>query len=185
MLVNRIKGCMTVLLGVLPMLLGVALSSPVSSSEQDSPGSPARIEINGERYWYNKEFGRLRNLSETETEIVGEIRGKRGFMPFRVLKEEVTNPQAKSRALKLIVSDMVAWLKDGAPESKNYASAKLPVLTGEHFTDPLEWEKWYASNDDYLVWSEQIGRLIVDKEAKQAGIPAEQFRKSPTWKLSP
>lgn len=42
-------------------------------------------------------------------------------------------------------------------------------------------EHWWKENKDYLYWSEKDVHFVVDEEAKTAGIPTEEYRKTHPW----
>lgn len=44
-----------------------------------------------------------------------------------------------------------------------------------------QWEKWVNENVNYLYWSDEANQFIVDQEAKAAGVPTDQYRKTHLW----
>jgi hypothetical protein len=44
-----------------------------------------------------------------------------------------------------------------------------------------QWEKWVNENVFYLYWSDEANHFVIDEEAKTAGIPTEEYRKTHPW----
>jgi len=42
-------------------------------------------------------------------------------------------------------------------------------------------EEWWQENNDYLYWSDKENHFVVNEEAKKAGIPTEEYRKTHPW----
>jgi hypothetical protein len=68
-------------------LLAFSLVLVWGQQSQEGPAPSARIQIDGESYWYNEGFGRLRNLKEEDGKILGEFRGHHRFVSFWIPKE--------------------------------------------------------------------------------------------------
>lgn len=162
-------------------LLFIALMPTIICGHAKQDEEPP-TEITGESYWYNLGMERVLSSSETKNYIEGVIQARHTVSRFRVRKTQVADPASKSRGLKMVVEEMLAWLNT---TSKDFAKAKLNALTGEQFANAPDWEKWYRDNDPYLVWSDRRNHLIVDDEAKRARIPTEQFRKNHPWAENP
>jgi hypothetical protein len=43
------------------------------------------------------------------------------------------------------------------------------------------WENWWNENHDYLYWNEKYKLFEIDKEAKKAGTPTKEYRKTHPW----
>jgi hypothetical protein len=46
-----------------------------------------------------------------------------------------------------------------------------------------EYTYWWNTNGNYLYWSEEEDHFVVDEEAKAAGIPTEEYRKTHPWPI--
>jgi len=140
-------------------------------------------EIAPDSYWYNYALDRVISSSEKDGYIVGTIQARHALSRFRVRKDLAVKLEAKTRGYKLAVDELVSgWLSTSARE---FALTKLRAFTQENFEQTSDWEKWYRANNAYLVWSERRGKLIVDEEAKRAGVPTEEFRKKKPWPQLP
>jgi hypothetical protein len=54
--------------------------------------------------------------------------------------------------------------------------------TKEEKTKVVEqWGKWVNENVNYLYWSDGANQFVIDQEAKAAGIPTEEYRKTHPW----
>jgi hypothetical protein len=147
-------------------LLVFSLGSVWGQQPQEGAAVAPRTRIDGERYWYNEGFGRLRNLTEEDGKVLGEFRSHHGFVPFWISKTERDDSQAKTRGYKQMVKDMIAWVKDSNKEAKEYATRRLGELTGESFESPNEWQQWYQRHANELVWSDEKHKFITEQKEK-------------------
>ncbi|MFC1524966.1 HEAT repeat domain-containing protein [Planctomycetota bacterium] len=49
------------------------------------------------------------------------------------------------------------------------------------FGDIAKWQKWIDENYDYICWSNEKDYFVIDQEAKTAGIPTDEYRKTHPW----
>jgi hypothetical protein len=143
------------------LLLASSLVSARGQQSKEEPAETTRVRIDGENYWYNEGFGRLRNLKEDNGKVLGEFHGHHGFVPFWISKEERNDSRAKTNGYKQMVKDRIAWLQDSNKEAKEYAVRRLNELTGESFERPEEWQQWYQGHASELAWSDEKHKFGV------------------------
>ncbi|MFA5795120.1 MAG: HEAT repeat domain-containing protein [Candidatus Brocadiia bacterium] len=77
------------------------------------------------------------------------------------------------------------WIKNR--KAAQYLTRMIGVLDWCDITNGIDKEKinrlelWWNTNNQYLYWSEKEGHFVVDQEAKAAGIPTEEYRKTHPW----
>ncbi|MFC1524962.1 HEAT repeat domain-containing protein [Planctomycetota bacterium] len=91
--------------------------------------------------------------------ILGQIKNKQG------LKGLMTIIDFDNSVLRAEVIDEINKLID--KKNRNLVIEKL--------------KEWWRENKDYLYWSEKDGHFVIDQEAKAAGIPTEEYRKTHPW----
>jgi hypothetical protein len=141
----------------------------------------------GEIYWWSKHLGQIRAEELHGGQITGEVQGAHGYTKFRIREELVRDPAGKTNGAKKAVQQLVGAMR-GNWELKDLVQdyrQRLQRLTGVDLVDFRQWQEWLKENGDYLVWSDSLNRLVVDAEAKNAGIPTEEYRKTHPWRQSP
>lgn len=147
----------------------------------------AAKEVSGEVFWWMEKLGQIRNIVEGATEVSAEALGAHGFEHIRVNKEEFRDPWAKTAGYKRAMSQLITVMeqnKDFPALVDDYRTrlqemANLPLQTAS------EWERWFAENRNYLIWSEKRQRFLVDTDAKKEGVPTREYRKSHPWAEGP
>jgi hypothetical protein len=128
-----------------------------------------------DKYWLWEGYLGVQDVSDSG----GERRGRLVNEPrkcFRVPLDQLQDPIARIRGYKQAVVEWVHWLSDDAKawdkDSRTLAARqKLKALTGHDFSSKRELKSWWDENNDYLVWSDDAGHLVVDEEAKKGGKP--------------
>lgn len=110
---------------------------------------------------------------------------------------ENTDENARVRALSAAalgrmnayraIESLIKALDDEKEDVCKYVLMSLIKITGKDFkNDPDNkssalWKGWWKQNKDYLYWCEKTKHFVVDEEAKKAGIPTEEYRKTHPW----
>jgi len=138
-------------------------------------------EISAEWYWYNKMFYNETSdfIEEDEVYFYGEYSNKHGHkIKYKVRKDLLHSSEAKNKAsikgLEVFISSIEILEAD---EYKDIQSAlmnnlykKLRQLTEVDFDDINDWRNWFEENRDYLFYSDDKEKILVDENAKKAGV---------------
>jgi hypothetical protein len=138
--------------------------------------------ITGESYWYTKTLDRVLSESDTGDKIVGVIQARHGLSDFELPKKDVLDAEKKNQGLKMALEELINWLDT---TSRDFAQSKLQTLTRQSFADRDAWAAWWRTNSPFLTWWERTNQFIVDEEAKNAGVPTDQYRKTHPWPQIP
>lgn len=127
-------------------------------------------------FWTEEKLGMLKDLRESGDELVGVWNLPGGTVQFRVKRALIEDAQAKTQGARLATARYVAAIHFNRHLIPWYRK-ELQRLTGQRFETPEEWRDWFERNENYLVWSEEAGHLVVDEDAKRAGTPVDEYRK--------
>lgn len=86
------------------------------------------------------------------------------------------------------VSQHIEWAL-GKAVGGPFPNDAIDEMLKNPFPTKSQWQKWWKENKNYLYWSSYLSdvsdrkyyRYFIDKEAKKAGIPTEEYRKTYPW----
>jgi len=106
------------------------------------------------------------------------IRDKKIFVPLlAIMSDEETEEDLRDS-----ISDTLAILIKADPMED--LSLKYEYYDPEYRQErPKRWKQFISENLSFLYWSTEMGNFVVviDEEAKAAGIPTEEYRKTHPW----
>ncbi len=132
-------------------------------------------EFSGVNYWLWEGYVGVEDVIDDGVMLTGRVSSDLGIC-FRVSRLALKNPLARTQGYKLAVMEWFKRLPKQAeqwetdPESR-IARQHLEILTGQDFPSQEQWTEWWEENNDYLLWSDAVGHLIIDEEAKLAQTP--------------
>lgn len=87
----------------------------------------------------------------------------------------------------MYVSALIHSIEAGEHSRQELAKARRTAaqLTAVSFVSGEAWDKWLNENREYLVWSDSVGRFVVDAEAKNASVPTLDYRTKHPWVKRP
>ena len=161
--------------GCLAAVVGICTVGMIQGAEANDPECREVREFSGESYWLWQGYLGVENVVDEGLALKGRLSNDPGIC-FQVLRSEVDMPFAQTRGYKLAVLE---WFKRLSPDPRQgetdadglTARQNLKALTGQHFALRQEWTQWWVANNDYLLWSDASGHLIVDEKAKLAQAP--------------
>lgn len=132
-------------------------------------------ELSGVNYWLWEGYGGVEDVVDDGVMLTGRVSSTPDIC-FRVARLALEEPLARTHGYKLAIME---WFKrlprepakwETDPESHT-ARQHLKILTAQDFPSQEQWTKWWEENNDYLLWSDAAGHLIIDEEAKRAQTP--------------
>jgi hypothetical protein len=135
-------------------------------------------ESSGVNYWFWQGYQGVEDMIDEGPAVTGHLSPDPGIC-LRVLRSELHEPSARTQGYKLAVLEwfkrlpmaLEQWETD--PEGFT-ARQHLRALTGQDFSSRQQWTEWWAENNEYLFWSDTVGRLIVDEKGKLARTPVTE-----------
>lgn len=91
------------------------------------------------------------------------------------------------------ISKLISFLSNDNLDLRKYGFNRLKEITrkefnfnpegtvGERKKSIQEWEVWLKDNQLYLYWDNTKEIYLINQEAKAAGIPTEEYRKTHPW----
>ena len=137
-------------------------------------------EIDAALYWRAKSLRLLRKETETDDEITGEFQDVHGFRPFTIKKAALSDEVARTRGTVDALRRVVLTLVELGDEVSQYSEEVRQIgksLTGLELESATTWRTWFDENRYFLYWSEDEGRLAIDREAKAASVPVLDYRR--------
>jgi hypothetical protein len=131
--------------------------------------------LDATQYWFWNGYFGVTEITDLGNERIGRAVVDPGIC-FRVLRARLDDPNAKTRGYRLAVEELLKWVTDESPpegEESNSSMAReqLSEITGQRFRAVEEWVSWWATNQDFVWWSEGDDRLVVDAGARRTGTP--------------
>lgn len=146
----------------------IALSAGVLSSPVAVPGplatsSAEAIDMDPKTYWFSHAMGALSDVTEANGYITGQLQHMHGRRPFRIAASALPDNAAKTAAYRDATRELIAWLAIDSLNkvSRDFAMQRLLAYTGQAFGDATQWQRWYSTNVDHLMWSEERNQLVV------------------------
>lgn len=119
------------------------------------------------KYWYWETLSKSKNVIEDKVYRRGN--NPRHFWCYEIKISKLNNIMQRTYGIKDALRDIIdepEWgNKPAWWQSKTYLEI-LQEITGETLTNHEQWEQWWLENMDYLLWSDQLGRLIIDEQSK-------------------
>ncbi len=131
--------------------------------------------LDATQYWFWDAYFGVTEITDLGSERIGRVVIDPNIC-FRVLRIRLDDPSSKTRGYRLAVEELLKWVTDesGSNREESYSSMardQLAEITGQRFRSVDEWVSWWNTNEDFIGWSEDHGRLAVDTEARRAGTP--------------
>lgn len=123
--------------------------------------------------------------------MTGVARGHHSSGPFHVSAKELGDPIAKRQGLLECVAEYIGMIESDVEyrgrkeDERDELTARLRQLTGEDRETATGWREWLNQNRDWLAWSESKRRFLIDEDAKKAGVPTVDYRRSHGWPEGP
>lgn len=132
-------------------------------------------ELSGVNYWLWEGYVGAEDVVDDGVTLTGRVSSDPDIC-FRVSRLALEEPLARTHGYKLAVME---WFKQLPREAERWetdpegytARQHLKILTGQDFASQEQWTKWWMENNEYLLWSDAVGHLIIDEEAKRAQTP--------------
>lgn len=150
------------------------LATPAFAQREEQIIYPACREVrdlDAMQYWFWEGYFGLADVHDFTHERWGRLELDPAVC-FRIALVVVDNPQLKSAGYRQAVTELLQWLPDGdsgGDESARLAIERLERITGENFDNSAEWIAWWGASKDFVMWSEEEGRLVLVTEAQAAG----------------
>jgi len=161
--------------GCLAAVVGICIVGVVQGAEANDIECREVREFSGVNYWFWQGYLGVADVIDNGVALTGRLSHEPGIC-FQVLRSELHEPFVRTRGYKLAVLE---WFKRLPIEPEQWetdpagrtAQQHLRILTRQDFSSREQWTRWWVENNDYLLWSDAAGHLIVDEKAKLAKSP--------------
>lgn len=151
-------------------------SGYLTPAYSDDDGCTEEKEVTAEEYWFWEGFSGIREVSQTATRRQGRLE----YPPQVCVSAQVKgldDPLQRTRGYTRALNELFKWIPEDPEEWDKEeqwirARKRIQILIGHDFRSLKEWARWWEDNGDFLIWSEDMNRLVVDEAAKIARRPA-------------
>lgn len=132
-------------------------------------------EFSGVNYWLWEGYTGVEDVVDDSVMLTGRVSSDPDIC-FRVARLALEEPLARTYGYKLAIMEWFKRLprepvKLETDHEGRTARQHLKILTGQDFPSQEQWTEWWMENNEYLLWSDAAGHLIIDEEAKRAQTP--------------
>jgi len=146
----------------------------LSSASRTNDDCREQRNFNGEEFWFWEAHTGVENIQDRDNYRFGRLVNDPGIC-FRVPLASIAEPIARTVGYKRATAELhgMVYVKqaDWNQPALHVLRAKITKLTGQDFSSFSQFQTWWFENNDYLIWSEAEGHLIVDEAAKRTKNP--------------
>ena len=161
------------------VLFALVLFPLVALAVEPDPQCPSYQTFTTRIYWSWEVLSESQDVEEDDIYRRGRNPDE-GFC-FVVKLSDLEDPMQRAYGAKYALTQLIRFgnLNDIVRASKGKTSSEILFrYTGKNFELKKEWQDWWAANKDYLVWSNEADRLIIDAQAKRERYPISRFYES-------
>lgn len=170
------------------LIIALGLSAQLLGEEPHSDENAKAVTLSPADYWFHTCFLGITDEKESDGVVTGAVFEKRGWITFSIPRASLVGGPSQIDSCLKGVDSLISLVQYGESRKKvEDGLTHLSLLTGETFESAGQCRRWVKENRPFLNYSSKKRRLIVDIEAKQAGIRTLVYRQTHPWKdgLSP